>query len=237
MDFNCLWKVSVFIYILSVYSLFCIEQKPFVIIIPSYNNAPWCIKNLESALNQKYENYRIILIDDCSTDRQEKILKDYINEHELSQKVTFIRNAERHRKLYNMYHAVQSCKLNEIILELDGDDFFAHDQVLSKFNDIYSKKDIWLVHAYYEDVTLTRTGWKFYRKGRFCGETPQGVIQARSYRRHWYWSGLRSYYAWLYQKIDKKDLIMSAGPYKGQFFPTSSDRAVMYPMLEMITSS
>lgn len=212
---------------------FCTDQKPFVIVIASYNNAPWCIKNLESALNQKYDNYRIQIIDDCSTDGQDIILKNYIDENQLSEKVTFICNKQRHRKLYNMYHAVHSCQPHEIVLELDGDDFLAHDQVLARFNEVYSKRDVWLVHAYYEDVRLAKNGWKFYRNGRFCGTTPTGVIQARSYRRHWYWSGLRSYYAWLYQKIAKQDLIMPAGPFKGQFFPTSSDRAVIYPMLEM----
>jgi glycosyltransferase involved in cell wall biosynthesis len=210
------------------------NQKPFVVIIPSYNNAPWCIKNLESVLNQNYTNYRIVIIDDCSTDGQKKLLTDYIKEKKIGNKVTLKTNEDRHYKLHNMYYAVQECKPNEIVLELDGDDFLAHNDVLATFNDIYTTKKVWLVHAYYEDVTLNHNKkWKFIRKGRFCGQTPASLIKARSYRKHWYWSGLRSYYAWLYQKIDKKDLIMIRGQYKGQFFPTSSDRAVMYPMLEM----
>src|SRR5437868_2077214 len=42
-------------------------QKPIVVIIPSYNNVQWCVKNIESVLTQNYSNYRVIYIDDCST--------------------------------------------------------------------------------------------------------------------------------------------------------------------------
>src|SRR3990170_5070953 len=45
-----------------------LQEKRMVIVIPSYNNGEWCLRNLISAFSQNYTNYRIIYIDDCSTD-------------------------------------------------------------------------------------------------------------------------------------------------------------------------
>ena len=45
-----------------------IRERSIVVIIPSYNNVRWVEKNLMSVFEQKYENFRVIYIDDCSTD-------------------------------------------------------------------------------------------------------------------------------------------------------------------------
>jgi len=42
--------------------------KSLVVVIPSFNNARWCRRNLESVLDQAYPLYRVIYIDDASTD-------------------------------------------------------------------------------------------------------------------------------------------------------------------------
>ena len=45
-----------------------LSDKKFVIVIPSYKNEKWCIKNIESTIYQSYDNYRVIFTDDCSPD-------------------------------------------------------------------------------------------------------------------------------------------------------------------------
>ena len=57
-------------YLLLFLLFFCrigAEEKPMVVVIPSYNNIKWYKKNLDSVLNQKYQNFRVILIDDVLT--------------------------------------------------------------------------------------------------------------------------------------------------------------------------
>src|SRR3989304_6153185 len=44
------------------------NEKPIVVVIPSYNNKQWYQKNLDSVLTQNYHNFRIIFIDDASPD-------------------------------------------------------------------------------------------------------------------------------------------------------------------------
>lgn len=222
-----------FVLFMSYFSCLCeaIKEKPIVVIITSYNNSQWYKKNLDSVFMQQYTNYRVIYVDDASTDGIGELVAAYINDHNLHKKMALIRNATNKRKLANLYHAIHNlCHDNEIVVELDGDDWLAHKQVLSIINSLYSKKNIWLAYASYRDVGKST----FRRRRIMVCRTPERVIRQRSYRNHlWIWSGLRTYYTWLFKRIKKKDLVYPSGQYVGEFFKTSSDGATMFPMLEM----
>ena len=66
-----------------IYLIYCsfltAQDNSFVVIIPSYNNEQWCLKNLESVVNQNYFNFRIIYINDCSTDKTKELVLNYLN--------------------------------------------------------------------------------------------------------------------------------------------------------------
>src|SRR5437763_11554370 len=46
----------------------------FSIIIPTYNRASMIEKTIQSALNQSYSDYEIIIVDDGSTDNTEQVV-------------------------------------------------------------------------------------------------------------------------------------------------------------------
>ena len=98
------------------------KEKPFVIVIPSYNNAQWYDQNLSSVFNQKYSNYRVIYIDDCSTDNTYGLVKKYIEKHNQTKRVTLLRNKSNHGAMANHWRANHLCQDHEIIIDLDGDD-------------------------------------------------------------------------------------------------------------------
>src|SRR5271156_3202350 len=54
--------------------------KSFVVVIPSFNNAPWCRQNLESVLNQEYLRFRVVYVDDASTDDTPRLVAEYLAE-------------------------------------------------------------------------------------------------------------------------------------------------------------
>ena len=51
------------------------------IIIPVYNAGKYLDKCLDNIINQSFNNYEIILVNDGSTDNSEKILDDYVNKY------------------------------------------------------------------------------------------------------------------------------------------------------------
>jgi len=195
-------------------------ENRFVIVIPSYKNKEWVRKNLLSAINQRYEHFRIIYTDDLSpdgtADEAEKIIKLF----DKKGRVTFVRNEKRLGAMHNMYNMVHSCDDEEIIVVLDGDDWFSGPNVLERVSQEYDK-GVWMTYGQYRSYPDNRIGCS-----RQC---PPNVIQKNSFRRYrWFSSHLRTYKAWLFKKIRQEDLMEN-----GKFLDMSSDLAAMYPMLEM----
>lgn len=65
----------------------------FSIIIPSYNHAQFLSLRIESILNQTYQNFEIILIDDCSTDNSQTIIKRYQHHPKISKAIINKKNS------------------------------------------------------------------------------------------------------------------------------------------------
>ena len=61
---------------------------PLAVVIPSYNNAQWYKLTLDSIFSQKYENFRVVYIDDASPDGTGDLVEQYIHEHGLEHKCT-----------------------------------------------------------------------------------------------------------------------------------------------------
>lgn len=61
----------------------------FSIIVPNYNNGTLLDKSLKSILNQTFQNYELIFIDDCSTDNSVEIAKK-IFEHYKEKNTTIL---------------------------------------------------------------------------------------------------------------------------------------------------
>lgn len=47
------------------------------VIIPNYNHAPYLKERIESVLNQTYQDFEIIILDDCSTDTSRDVIIQY----------------------------------------------------------------------------------------------------------------------------------------------------------------
>ncbi|HSW86187.1 MAG TPA: glycosyltransferase family A protein [Rhabdochlamydiaceae bacterium] len=200
-----------------------VEEKPFVVIIPSYNNRSYCERNLQSVLTQHYNNFRVIYIDDCSTDGTFQKVQDVICTYKPSIKIDLIKNDQNRGALANLYHAVHSCENNEIIVTVDGDDFLAHEEVLSKLNRVYANPHVWMTYGNFLDYPSYR------QKPVACKKTPKKIIQKNSFRTHeWIFSHLRTFYAGLFKQVRLQDLI-----YQGGFLPMAGDLGFMFPLLEM----
>lgn len=47
------------------------------VILPNYNHAPYLEQRVTSIINQSFQNFELILLDDCSTDHSKEILRRY----------------------------------------------------------------------------------------------------------------------------------------------------------------
>ncbi len=54
------------------------------VIIPNYNHSKFLKKRIESVLNQSYQNFELIILDDCSTDNSRDVIKQYRSDPHIS---------------------------------------------------------------------------------------------------------------------------------------------------------
>lgn len=198
-----------------------IPEKPIAVVIASYNNRAWVLKNLHSLFSQNYSNYRIIYVDDASPDGTADAVEQYVKSSKQEFRFTLIRNKERVGGMCNLYHAIhEQCKDEEIIANVDGDDWLAHNNVLKKLNQVYSSQEVWLTHGSLVEYPNGNSTW--------CIRIPGIIVQKNAFRQFRCPSHLKTFYAWLFKKINMEDLM-----YQGQFAPMAYDQAYMYYLLEM----
>jgi glycosyltransferase involved in cell wall biosynthesis len=56
-----------------------IRSNLISIIVPNYNHSKFLCERIDSIFNQTYQDFEVILLDDCSTDNSVEILKEYAN--------------------------------------------------------------------------------------------------------------------------------------------------------------
>lgn len=207
-----------------------LEHKHFVVVVPLYNNEKWVEKNLGSILEQKYDNFRIIYINDASTDGTKGAVEQFFKECPPSISFDLWNNPHNLGASENIYRAVMSCENDEIIVMVDGDDWLAHDHVLQRLNEVYADPDVWMTcgnHLQYIPYTLI--------KADAAGEIPKEVQKSNSLRSYvqvkYPLSHLKTFYTALFKKVKLEDFQID-----GHFFDCTSDVAMMVPMAEMAGS-
>lgn len=195
---------------------FSLKNHPFTIVITGVNNGAYVAKTLASVFSQNYENYRVIYIDDASDDGSYDLARDLVYDSSHLGQVTLVHNEERLGHLANLCRAVQTCKDDEIVVVLQGEDWLAHEWVLQRLNAYYADPDLWLTFGQYKDFPTYQLG--------ICHEVKEAKFRLQPFAA----SHLKTFYAGLFKQIRESDFICA-----GTFLPVCSDLAYMTPMLEM----
>ena len=114
-----------------------INNIKFCFITSSYNQEQFIIMNLNSIRIQKYNNYRVLYVNDNSTDNSLNILQRYRKSFP-SFKMKIINNNIRRGPAYSRQLAYNKCADDEICVFLDGDDFLLNPYVLNILATVYS---------------------------------------------------------------------------------------------------
>ena len=163
-------------------------NSPLVsVVIPAYNQAEFLPETLQSVLNQTYQNFEIIVVNDASTDNTTKVMAQFIDP-----RITYIIHKKNQRLSATRNTGIHVSK-GEIIFLLDADDLFhpeklqAHVEFLEKHPEIgvtynarfelnhssdsiremwrppleVSLKDMVLAFPFSPSDTVVRRGWMF----------------------------------------------------------------------------
>lgn len=100
------------------------------IITPSYNSSSFIGKTIESVLSQSYQNWELIIIDDCSTDASVNIIKEYC---ETDSRIKLICLKENSGAAVARNTGIQYAK-GRFIAFLDSDDSWAQQKLERQIN-------------------------------------------------------------------------------------------------------
>lgn len=122
-------------------------KKRFSIIVPAYNVEKYIEEAIKSVLAQEFEDYELILIDDCSTDNTKNILEKYKSKTTKIYSTTKNTGTAAGPRNVGLKHA-----RGEYIIFLDGDDKLYNSKVLRKIDKLIAEETYDVVYLGYQDI-------------------------------------------------------------------------------------
>ena len=108
------------------------KNLPYIdIIIPNYNKGDYLKECLDSVMNQTYKNWKVYLIDDCSTDISKEILKEYEKEEKIN--IFYLNKNMGPSHCRNL--GIKNSN-SDFIAFLDSDDYWPKNKLETQINEM-----------------------------------------------------------------------------------------------------
>lgn len=99
-------------------------NKLVSIIMPSYNTGRFISETIDSVLAQTYENWELIIVDDCSTDNTDEVVQKYLSDH----RVKYLKNEKNSGAAASRNRALREAE-GKWIAFLDSDDLWSPNKL------------------------------------------------------------------------------------------------------------
>jgi glycosyltransferase involved in cell wall biosynthesis len=114
------------------------------VIMPVYNCENYVAEAIESILNQSFESFELLIIDDCSTDSTVDIINSYKNP-----KITLIKKPENTGIISSLNLGIGLSK-GEFVARMDGDDISYRDRLAKQVDFLSARPNIVLCGTWYQ---------------------------------------------------------------------------------------
>jgi glycosyltransferase involved in cell wall biosynthesis len=203
-------------------------KNKFIIITTCYNVEPYIQMNIYMNKFQTYQDVLYVYVDDNSKDTTYDTIQNLIKD---DNRFLLIKNTNNGSQGKAFMYAIDYLEQNklisdqDIIVEVDGDDWLSSPFVLEYLNQIYQYPSIWMTYGQYQIYPTGQTG------GHYHMDINDNVnIQNKHRLVDFPYSHLKTYKYWLFNKINRNDLI---DPSTGEIFSAAWDHVLCLPMVEM----
>lgn len=138
------------------------------IVMPSFNTGDFIASTIDSVLSQTYKNWELLIVDDCSTDNTDNVVKSYLSDF----RIRYIRNENNCGAAVSRNKALREAK-GRWIAFLDSDDLWMPEK-LEKQISFMEKNDYHFSYTNYAEIDvdgnrngITVTGPKRITKNGF----------------------------------------------------------------------
>lgn len=169
-----------------------------------------CIRTLKS---QNDKDFEVFIIDDLSTDNTVNTIKSLIQGDD---RFHLTVNTEKKFKLKNLVELIETFDDEDIVIELDGDDFLLNSDVVSDIRKIYMDKEVWLTNGSF-----------MYSNGNqgFSSKCNPDTVRKDIFL----FSHLRTWKTFLWKAIPESYLKDD----NGEYFKSAADVAYTFSLLEL----
>ncbi|WP_130860462.1 glycosyltransferase [Gracilibacillus phocaeensis] len=123
-------------------------SQNITVLMSVYNDEKYLAESIESVLNQTFEDFEFLIIDDASTDNTSKIIADY---EKRDSRIRVISNKENKGLSYNLAEGINIAK-TELIARMDADDISKVNRLEKQYNYIKENTDTDIVGSFVTDI-------------------------------------------------------------------------------------
>ncbi len=140
------------------------------IIMPSWNTAKFIGESIQCVIDQTYQNWELIIVDDCSTDNTDEVVKPFLAD----QRIKYLHNEKNSGAALTRNYALREAQ-GEWIAFLDSDDLWTPDK-LEKQIGFMKHHGYTLSYTEYEKIDEEDKALNIYVSG------PEVVDKRKMYR-------------------------------------------------------
>ena len=153
------------------------------VILSTYNDEKTIFNCIKSILNQTYQNFELIIINDCSTDGTKKVIKSFSDK-----RIVFLENEKNIGRSSSRNKGIAKAK-GEFVAIIDGDDIAAPSRLDIQIKYLKKNPKIDLVASnvvfFYEDRVVGASKLKLHKSNIFnfylrASEMPHPTWMARA---------------------------------------------------------
>lgn len=114
------------------------------VILPNYNHAKYLRQRIESILNQTYQDFELIILDDCSIDNSKEIIEEYRNHPKISR---IIYNEKNSGQIVNQWRLGLQYSVGDYIWIAESDDYAEEEFLELQVKMLESYKECAMVYC------------------------------------------------------------------------------------------
>jgi len=116
------------------------------IIMPSWNTANFIAESIQCVIDQTYNNWELLIVDDCSTDNTDEVVKPYLKDS----RIKYFKNEKNSGAALTRNRAMREAQ-GEWIAFLDSDDLWTPNKLMTQVK-LMNKHNLFFSYHEYEKI-------------------------------------------------------------------------------------
>jgi hypothetical protein len=140
--------------------------------MPTYNGAPYLAEAVGSVLGQGFSDFRLVVVDDCSTDDTERIVRSFDDP-----RVSFVRNVEQRGLVGNWNRCIELAD-SPFLCIFHQDDVMLPDNLAAKVRILVEEPSVGMVYSnvsQIDEAGRTLSGWWYFPPDPLAPVVNQGA--------------------------------------------------------------